>query len=61
MSVPEITIGRQAAEGTILFSSIPEDDFRKLKDLKQYLSKAEIELLREIAEIKRKENPVWGI
>ena len=61
LSVPGITIGRQADEGHILYSSIPEQDFRKLKELKQYLSKAEIEILKQIAEIKRRENPVWGI
>jgi hypothetical protein len=29
--------------------------------LKRYLSKDEIEVLKEIAEIKRKENPMWGV
>ena len=37
------------------------EDFRKLKKLKKNLSKDQIEILKEIAEIKRKENPVWGI
>ena len=61
VSVPGITIGRQLGEEDILISDIPEEDFRKLKELKQYLSKEEIILLKEIAEIKRKQNPVWGI
>jgi len=61
ISVPGITIGRQIGGEEILLSDIPEEDFRKLKELKQYLSKEEIELLKEIAEIKRKQNPVWGI
>jgi translation initiation factor 5B len=61
ISVPGITIGRQIGEEDVLISDIPEEDFRKLKELKQYLSKAEIELLKEIAEIKRKQNPVWGV
>ncbi|MBW2982091.1 translation initiation factor IF-2 [Candidatus Woesearchaeota archaeon] len=61
VSVPGITIGRQIGEEEILLSDIPEEDFRKLKELKQYLSKEEIELLKEIAEIKRKHNPVWGV
>jgi translation initiation factor 5B len=61
ISVPGITIGRQIGEDDILLSDIPEGDFRKLKELKQYLSKEEITLLKEIAEIKRKQNPVWGV
>ncbi|MBW2992986.1 translation initiation factor IF-2 [Candidatus Woesearchaeota archaeon] len=61
ISVPKVTVGRQINEGDILLSDIPEDDFRKFKKLKKYLSKAEIELLKEIAKIKREENPVWGI
>ena len=61
ISVPGITIGRQIGGEEILLSDIPEEDFRKLKELKQYLSKEEIELLKEIAEIKRKQNPVWGV
>jgi hypothetical protein len=36
-------------------------DFRKLKTLTKYLSKEETALLKEIAEIMRKNNPVWGI
>lgn len=61
ISVQGITVGRQVFEGDTLLSDIPETHFRKLKELKQHLSKQEIQLLKEIAEIKRKENPVWGI
>jgi translation initiation factor 5B len=61
VSVPGITIGRQIGETEILLSDISEDDFRKAKELKQHLSQEEKDLLKEIAEIKRKENPVWGI
>jgi translation initiation factor 5B len=56
-----VTIGRQIKEGDELYSSIPEKDFIKLKNLKRMLSKEEIKLLKDIAEIKRKDNPVWGI
>ena len=42
-------------------SDIPENDFRKAKELKKHLSQEEKDILKEIAEIKRKENPVWGI
>lgn len=61
VSVPHITIGRQLAEGNILYSFIPEEHFRKLREFKQFLSDGEKELLKEIAAIMRKNNPLWGI
>jgi len=61
ISLPKVTIGRQITEGDILYSAVPEDDFRKLKEFKKYLSKEEIEILKEIASIMREKNPVWGI
>jgi translation initiation factor 5B len=56
-----VTVGRQIQEGDILYSVIPEEDFRQMKELKEYLSKEEIELLKEIAVIMRKRDPMWGI
>jgi translation initiation factor 5B len=60
-SLDRVTIGRQLKEGDILISAIKENEFRKLKEFKHLLSKEEIELLKEIAEIMRKDNPTWGI
>ena len=56
-----MTVGRQIEEGDFLYSDIPEEDFKKLKGLKKNFSKMEINILKEIAEIKRKSNPVWGV
>ena len=61
ISCPGITAGRQINEQDILYSSISESDFRELKRLKEYLSNDEISILKEIVEIKRRKNPVWGI
>jgi len=61
ISMDHVTVGRQINEGDILYSAIPEEDFRKMKKLTKYLSRDEIILLKEIAEIMRKNNPVWGI
>ena len=61
VSLPKVTVGRQIHEEDIFYSAIPEADFRKLKELKKRLSPEEIGILKEIAEIKRKENSVWGI
>jgi translation initiation factor 5B len=61
ISMGGVTIGRQLNEGDTLWVGVPEADFRKLKEFKKYLSKEEIEILKEISEIKRKDNPVWGV
>ncbi|MBI2499366.1 translation initiation factor IF-2 [Candidatus Woesearchaeota archaeon] len=61
IAIPHITVGRQIFEDTILYSDIPEEDFIKLKKLKKLLKHDEIEILKEIALIKRKNNPLWGI
>ena len=61
IAMPDIIIGRQIHEGDILYSDIPEKDFVKLKKLTKYLNKTEIGLLKEIAQIKRKENALWGV
>jgi len=60
-SFPGVMVGRQINPGDILYSNVPEEDFRKLKKLKKYLKDEEIETLKEIAELKRKENLTWGI
>jgi len=60
-SFPGVTVGRQINTGDVLYSDVPEEDFRKLKKLKKYLNSDEIETLKEIAELKRKENLTWGI
>ncbi len=61
VSLPDITIGRQVYEDDILYSSIPEEHFKKFKEFKKYLTQEEISVLKEIAQIMRKENPMWGV
>ena len=61
VSLPNVTVGRQINEEDILYSAIPEEHFRKLKEFKKYLSQEEILILKEIAEIMRKNNAMWGI
>ncbi len=61
MSLERATVGRQIHEGDVLYSVIPEHQYREMKILKEYLSQDEIQILKEIAEIMRKGNPVWGI
>ena len=61
ISLPGITGGRQINEDDILIIDIKEKEFKNYKRLRKLLSPEQAELLREIAEIKRKENPVWGV
>jgi translation initiation factor 5B len=61
MAMDGVTVGRQINEGDFLFSDIPSEDFKKLKELKKHLTKSEINILKEFAEIKRKDDPVWGV
>ena len=61
ISLPGATVGRNLFENEVLYSDIHENDFRKIKELKRFLKGDEVELLKEIAMIKRKNNPMWGI
>jgi translation initiation factor 5B len=61
LAMDGVTVGRQIEEGDFLYTDIPEDDFKKLKELKQHLSEMEIRVLKEVAEVKRKNNAVWGV
>jgi len=60
-SLPNVIIGRQLHEGDILYSAIPEEHYRKYKEFKEYLTNDEKVLLKEIGQIMRKTNPVWGV
>jgi len=61
VSLPGVIVGRQIKEQDILYSAVPENDFRKYKDFKDHLSADEKTVLKEVAEIMRRKNPVWGI
>ncbi len=60
-SFSDVTAGRQINEGDILFADINEEDFKRLKKLTKYLNSDEVNVLKEIAIIRRKNNPVWGV
>ncbi|MFH1409710.1 MAG: translation initiation factor IF-2 [Nanoarchaeota archaeon] len=60
-SLDKVTMGRQLMEGDVLLSFLTEDQFRMLKKIKHLLTEPEIALLREIALLMRKDDPVWGV
>ena len=55
------TVGRQIKEGDILFTSIPEADYKKLVKFLDLLGDDEKEALNEIVGIKRQERKTWGM
>ena len=61
ISLPNLVVGRQIKEDDVLFSDLTEEEFMKLKKLKKYFKTHEIEVLKEIANIKRKSDPMWGM
>jgi len=61
VSIVGLTIGRQADGGDELIVDLNETEFRALKEKKKFLDKDEIEVLKELAIIKRKDKETWGI
>jgi len=61
ISVPGITIGRNAEGGDELYINVSEDSYKKLKEVKNLLVGQEKVVLKEIADIHRKEKEMWGI
>jgi len=60
LAVDGITIGRQIAEGDVLYVDLPEADARTL-GRRMDLGHDEVAVLGEISAIKRKEDPFWGM
>jgi translation initiation factor 5B len=61
ISLPGVNFERQLKQGEHLYSNISEYEFKEFKKNKELLSQDEIKLLMEIAEIKRRKSPTWGI
>jgi len=62
MSIKDGIFGKNFDEGDVLYVDIPENHYKILdSELKNKLTEDEYETLNEIMDIKRKENPDWGI
>jgi len=62
MSIKDGIFGKNFDEGDVLYVDIPENHYKILEsELKNKLTEDEYETLNEIVDIKRKENPTWGI
>jgi translation initiation factor 5B len=62
VSMKEPIIGRDFNEGDILYVAIPESHLKKLfTTYQQELSSDDMETLKELIDIMKKKNPIWGI
>ena len=60
ISIPNINFERVLKERKTLYTNISERQFREFKKNKDLLSSNEMNILKEIAEIKRESNSDWG-
>jgi len=57
-----VMVGRHIEEGEVLYTDLPESHYKLFKaKLYHVLSEDSKEALEEIAKIKRKDNPFWGV
>ena len=61
ISVIGPTAGRQIHEGEVFYTDMNERNFRELKKLKRLLTPEQTTILKELAEIKRRDNNLWGV
>jgi translation initiation factor 5B len=61
VSIQNITIGRQISEEEVLYSFPPAPEAKLLlKSFSHKLNPEEFQVLQEIVEIQRKQNPMYG-
>lgn len=61
ISLPGITFDRQLKNARYLYSQLTEKQFKDFKENKELLLGEEISILKEIADIKRREKATWGV
>jgi translation initiation factor 5B len=61
ISIPGVNFERQLEVGESLYTNLSETQFRKFKQHKDLLSTEEKSILQEIAQLKRRKSPTWGI
>jgi len=61
ISIPGVHFEKELKEKKFLYSDIGERQFKSFKKNKDLLSQAEIKILQEIAEMKRRTSSEWGL
>jgi len=61
VAFPGAVVGKQLVEGDTLYTNLSDNQFKKYKELKNYLKDSEVQILKEIVQLRRETNPLWGI
>lgn len=61
ISIPGITYDRQLKDKQFLYTNLGESQFKEFKKNKDLLTGNEMNVLKDIAELKRKTKPEWGM
>jgi len=61
ISIPNVNFGRQLKNKKFLYTNLGESQFKEFKKNKDLLNGSEMNVLKDIAEIKRKTKSEWGI
>jgi translation initiation factor 5B len=61
ISIPNVTYDRQLKGKKFLYTNLGESQFREFKKNKDLLTGDDMQVLREIAELKRRTSPEWGM
>lgn len=61
ISISGVTVGRQVEENDILYTDISSDDYKKLMKNERFLTEHEKSVLKEIVEIKRRQDQRFGL
>ncbi|HVL48029.1 MAG TPA: translation initiation factor IF-2 [Candidatus Thermoplasmatota archaeon] len=61
VAIDDVTIGRQISAGDVLYVDVPEGDAKTLLKSTNLLNFDEMEIMKEVASIRRKEDKFWGM
>ncbi|MBI2583304.1 MAG: translation initiation factor IF-2 [Candidatus Aenigmarchaeota archaeon] len=61
VSIEGPTVGRQIEEGDVLYTDISSEDYKKLREYEELLTKDEADILEIVAEMKRKSDKMYGL
>jgi len=61
-SIEDGVVGRNISEGEVVYSDVPERNLKTLMSkFPSELSESDHETIKELIQLKRRENPVWGL
>ena len=61
LSLPGVNFERKLKDSEYLYSDMGPKAFKKFKDNKDLLSREELKILQELADIKRRKDEMWGM